>query len=259
MAGEHARQPGDSMDSTPADGDDIARLWSRLLPGWRGVVGAVHRAPEELRQNPEVPDAWVELFSSDRVVDALVAAWRPLPRFSAYLASSLLDAAVGTGMGGPVLVYLLRDWTRNHGESHPGLMLGGVPAGARALEQFQSEVGPLPAALQSTWLLHSFLLLKNGQWLGSLLPAGEVIAPRPRVAPGTSQGQLGGRSGRYECLEVFEPGSAVSGCVIRAPGEAAWRDHVVYRERDGVLTESHRPTLESTLTDWDADVWEEPS
>ncbi len=197
----------DTADGTHHGEHEVERLWSTLLPGWSGVVGAVHRRPADIREIPSVPEPWVELLARDSAIEDLVAAWSPLPRFSAWLASSLLDVAVGTGMGGPVMVYLLRDWSRPHGEAAPGLMLGGAPTGALALEGFQDEVGPLPTSLITAWRLHSYLLLWDGQWLGSLAPAGEAIAPRPRMAPRTSKGQLGGRPGRYECLS-FAKGPA---------------------------------------------------
>jgi hypothetical protein len=237
---------------------DVDAHWHDLSAGWSGVIDTVARTPDELGRIADVPPGWVAALEAAARGSDVAERWRAIPRFARYLRSALLDVGVGSGIAGPVLVYLLRDWNQLDDEQfEPGLMIGGVPATDPDVEAFEREVGPVPDALRAAWKQHSFLLLKNGLWLSSPRLEESTMVGGPRIAGTPSTGWVGGEHGTYECLEVLDPGSAISGCLVRAPGEASWRDHVVYREMSGHITHSTRPTIESTLTDWDFAEWVE--
>jgi hypothetical protein len=239
---------------------EIERLWRELLSerGWEDRD--LCRTPEQAVGLPGVPAAWVEMLAGpDRVADA-VRPWHGMPRFTRYLQSSTLDVRLVAGDDEPVMAYLIRDWKETGFGSHePGLMLGGIPTPAAKLDAFQTEVGELPGSLRTAWLAHSYVLLKNDRWLNSFLHEGEHAKRRPVIIPAkASKGWVGGVHGHFECLAIFNVGSPICGCVVRAPGEQAWRDRVVYREGSGLLMESHRPTVEDTFTDWEVTEWEGP-
>jgi hypothetical protein len=248
------------MNGDYRDSAEIERLWEELATWREGVTGEVCRTPECARRLPGVPPAWIEMLAEgDRVANA-VAPWRAMPRFSRYLQASTLDVGIVEGVAGAVMVYLIRDWKEIGFRRHePGLMLAGVPAPAEAVDGFEAEVGGLPTSLRTAWLAHSFVLLKNDLWLSSILPDGQRVARRPTVIPAeASEGWVDDTYGHFECLEVLSPGSPISGCLVRGPGEQSWRDRVVYREGSGLIRKSHRPTLDDTFTDWEMTEWEDP-
>jgi hypothetical protein len=255
-----AARPRRNMGVDCREGAEIEGLWRKLLTefGW-GNLPLCHTA-EEAARLPGVPPAWVEVLAGPERVAKAVAQWRGMPRFSSYLESSTLDVRLVAGPAEPVMAYLIKDWKETDAESHePGLMIGGVITPAATLDAFQAEVGELPVSLRTAWLAHSYVSLKSGRWLNSLLAEDGEESRRPRVIPAkASQGWVGGVKGHFECLEILDVGRAVSGCLVRAPGERAWRDQVVYRHFDGHLRQSHRPTLEETFTDWEATEWEGP-
>jgi hypothetical protein len=245
-----------TMDMCEKRQSEIDRLWSDLLPSWSGVVGGVSRQPGEVEGIPGVPAAWVAMFREGDRMDNATAPWRAMARFHRYLQASLIDVGVGTGIGGPVLVYLVRDWNETApGEYEAGLMIGGAPTHAEVLYAFERESGEIPSSLRTAWLAHAFLLLKNGRWLGSLRREGTVISRPPAKSARPLRGLVGGVYGEFECLEVFDPGSPVSGCIVRRPGEQVWGDHVVYFEGRKTIVDSHRSSIESTLTDWETSEW----
>jgi hypothetical protein len=232
---------------------DLEALWHDLLPTWSGVVARIAHDPGESDRVGDVPAAWDRTLKAQRRADA----WAGLPRFQAYLRESLVDVAVGEGMAGLVLVYLLRDFEQVDDEHfRPGLMIGGIPASEHRIELLEGDVGPLPESLKSVWRNHAFLLLKNRRWLGSVGDEGGDVVDRVRMTAKPSSGWVRGKWGRYETLEILDPGTSAAGCLTRRPGDRAWQDHIVYRDAPGRIAESHRPSLESTLTDWDFDEWE---
>ena len=240
----------DGLDATEA-------LWSALTPGWEGVTGSVARSADAAREIPGVPRAWIDLVGNGERIALAAEQWRDMPRFARYLRSSTLDVGVGLGVGGPVLVYLLSDWVDvPTGGFLPGLMIGGLPTPPEALASFEERVGEIPAALRGAWRAHGFVLLKNGRWLGTLVPGGERITRPPALVPRPSRGWAGQEEGRFECLEVLDPDRSITGCLVRRPGERAWLDYIVYRDGSGRVHSNHRPTIESTFTDWDTSEFE---
>lgn len=238
---------------------DAAPLWDDLLSRYGGIVGELRRSADAVRQLAGVPEEWVRIFAEGDRVGRAIAPWAErMPRFARYLGSSLLDVGVGDGIGGPVMAYLIRDWTeRGYQDYEPGLMIGGLPSPTRLLDDLEDDVGRLPPSLRAAWEIHSFAHLKTGGWLGSLRPEGYEIVLPPAILPHTATGWVGEVYGEFECLEILNPGTRRRGCLVRPPGTGAWMDHIVYPEGDQIV-DSLRPTLEETFTDWEQDAWSEP-
>lgn len=237
------------MHGDRCERETVESLWAELAPQWRGLVDAVARTADAARAIAGVPAAWIDLLGSGQAIAVAADQWCAMPRFARYLRTSTLDVGVGTGIGGPVLAYLIADWAEQHGEVRPGLMIGGAPTPPEVLAGFEGQVGVLPAGLHAAWSAHGFMLLKSGGWLGSLIPAGASITGPPAMFPRRVRGRVGDAVGKFECLEVIDPGRSYSGCLVRPPGERAWLDHVVHGASSGEFCDSHRPTLECMFTD----------
>lgn len=232
--------------------------WDDFGSEWGSWYSRLIRDPGVLRNSEGVPDTWRRLVaepSAESVRRVWVGAEAVLPRLVHHLERAILGAAVAESDLGWLLVYHLKDWKEVGVEGlEDGFMFGGLAIEPGLLEEFEEQVGALPASIRALWLTHGFVS-KSGSFIASLDPRQQRLARAPAVHPGKTIQEDPPRTA--DCLAISAVGSSLMTCLSREPGERAWCDHIVEAERWGPsFSPALRERLDDLLADWTFHEWE---
>lgn len=205
-----------------------------------------------------VPSTWLDLVarpSSSSIHAMWKGAIAHLPRFVDYLARSVDGAAVIEVDGFPVLLLALPNWREKDEELSPGFCWVGTPTDAARIDEFVSEVGPIPPALDHLWRVANFITTKERSTLCSLDPSTRTITEAPVVLSALPDPSV--PQDIYECLQIAVLNHQMVTCMTRPPGQRRWNDFLVRRFRQThSLTSAVHTNLDDRLANWTFLDWE---